>query len=87
MHCTGLGTDLNPPETAVSPPAPTDTVRGSRLYGRRAECQALDRLLADVRTGQSRVMIIRGMAEPARPRSWITWPSARQIRDAGWRAW
>ena len=62
MHCTGLGTDLNPPETAVSPPAPTDTVRGSRLYGRRAECQALDRLLADVRTGQSRVMIIRGMA-------------------------
>jgi hypothetical protein len=62
MHRTRLENDLDPPETTVSPPAPTDTVRGSRLYGRRAECQALDRLLADVRAGQSRVMIIRGKA-------------------------
>ena len=62
MRRTGLDTDLNPPEIAVSPPAPTDTVHGSRLYGRRTECQALERLIADVRTGQSRVLMIRGEA-------------------------
>jgi DNA-binding CsgD family transcriptional regulator len=53
---------LNPPETTASPSAPTDTGCRSALYGRRAECQALDRLLADVREGQSRVLIIRGEA-------------------------
>jgi ATP/maltotriose-dependent transcriptional regulator MalT len=62
MHRTRLDTDLNPPETTVLPSAPADTARGSRLYGRRAECQALDRLIADVRAGQSRVLIIRGEA-------------------------
>jgi len=62
MQCTRRDTDMNPPETTASPSAPTDTVRGSRLYGRRAECQALDRLLADVRAGQSRVLIIHGEA-------------------------
>jgi DNA-binding CsgD family transcriptional regulator len=56
------GTDLNPAEIAGSPPAPTDTVHGSRLYGRRAECQALDRLLADVQAGHSRVMALYGEA-------------------------
>ena len=35
---------------------------GNRLYGRRTECQILDRLLADVRAGQSRVLILRGEA-------------------------
>ncbi len=59
---TGLDTDLNPPEITVSPPTPTDTVRGKRLYGRHTECQALDRLISDVRTGQSRVSTIRGEA-------------------------
>ena len=62
MQCTRRDTDMNPPETTASPSAPTDTARGSRLYGRRAECQALDRLLADVRAGQSRVLIIHGEA-------------------------
>jgi DNA-binding CsgD family transcriptional regulator len=62
MHRTGLEDELNPPKTTVSPPARADTVRASRLYGRRTECQALDRLLADVRAGLSRVMIIRGAA-------------------------
>ena len=57
MHRTRPDTDLNPPETAAWPPAPTDTLPGSKLYGRRAECQALDRLLADVRTGQNRVLV------------------------------
>jgi len=60
MHRTRPDTDLNPPETAAWPPAPTDTLPGSKLYGRRAECQALDRLLADVRTGQNRVLVVRG---------------------------
>jgi len=60
MYRTGAGTDLNPAETAWPPPASADTVHGSRLYGRRAECQALDRLLADVRTGQNRVLVVRG---------------------------
>jgi DNA-binding NtrC family response regulator len=62
MHRIRVEDDLNPPETTVSPSAPADTVRGSRLYGRRAECQALDRLLADVQAGESRVLIIRGEA-------------------------
>ena len=62
MHRTGLGADLNPPEPTESPPTAADTMRGSRLYGRRAECQALDRLLADVQGGQSRVLTIRGEA-------------------------
>ena len=62
MHRTRLDTDLNPPETTASPSAPADTVDGRRLYGRRTECQALDRLIADVRESQSRVLIIRGEA-------------------------
>jgi DNA-binding CsgD family transcriptional regulator len=53
---------MNPLETAVSPLAPNDTPARSRLHGRRAECQALDRLIADVRAGQSRVLILRGEA-------------------------
>jgi len=35
---------------------------GNRLYGRRTERQALDQLLAGVRTGQSRVLVLRGEA-------------------------
>jgi DNA-binding CsgD family transcriptional regulator len=33
---------------------------GIRLYGRRTECQALDRLTTDVRAGHSRVLTLRG---------------------------
>lgn len=33
-----------------------------RLRGRRSECEALDRLVADVRAGQSRVLVLRGEA-------------------------
>ena len=32
------------------------------MLGRRAECEALDRLLADVLVGQSRVLVVRGDA-------------------------
>ena len=35
---------------------------GSRLIGRRRECEVLDRLLADVRAHQSRVLVLRGEA-------------------------
>jgi DNA-binding CsgD family transcriptional regulator len=41
----------------------TMTVRnhdGCRLHGRRAECEMLDRLVADVRAGHSRVLVLRG---------------------------
>jgi len=34
----------------------------SGLVGRRHECEALDRLVADVRSGQSRVLVLRGEA-------------------------
>jgi DNA-binding CsgD family transcriptional regulator/tetratricopeptide (TPR) repeat protein len=33
-----------------------------RLRGRRSECEALDRLVANVRAGQSRVLVLRGEA-------------------------
>ena len=36
--------------------------RGPRLHGRREECAALDRLVEDVRAGQSRVLVLRGEA-------------------------
>src|ERR1044071_6925735 len=32
------------------------------LLGRRAECEALDRVLADARAGRSRVVVLRGEA-------------------------
>jgi len=34
--------------------------RGSRLAGRRAECDVLDRLLEAVRSGESRVLVVHG---------------------------
>ena len=61
MHRTPLDTDMNPPET-TAPPASADTACGRRLYGRPTECQALDRLVADVQADQSRVLVIRGDA-------------------------
>jgi DNA-binding CsgD family transcriptional regulator len=33
-----------------------------RLHGRSSECEALDRLIADVRAGESRVLVVRGEA-------------------------
>src|SRR5918999_1449712 len=36
--------------------------RGPALRGRRHECEALDRLLGDVRGQQSRVLVLRGEA-------------------------
>jgi DNA-binding CsgD family transcriptional regulator len=56
MHLSRYDRDMNPPETIVSPSASL----GIRLYGRRTECRALDRLITDVRRSQSRVLILRG---------------------------
>ena len=39
-----------------------DQQRGSGLRGRLSECESLDRLLVDVRGGQSRVLVLRGEA-------------------------
>lgn len=39
------------------------TLHGAaELRGRRSECKSLDRLLEDVREGQSRVLVLRGDA-------------------------
>ncbi|HKN40553.1 MAG TPA: ATP-binding protein, partial [Acidimicrobiia bacterium] len=35
---------------------------GPGLVGRKAECEALNRLLDEVRAGQSRVLVLRGEA-------------------------
>ena len=37
-------------------------VQRSRLFGRRSECEALDRLLTGALAGQSRVIVLRGEA-------------------------
>ena len=36
--------------------------RSQRLLGRRSECEALERLVADVRAGRSQVLVLRGEA-------------------------
>jgi DNA-binding NarL/FixJ family response regulator len=59
MDRTCRDTATNP--TTVSLPSAGPPLE-SGLYGRRSECQALDRLVADVRTGQSRVLVLRGEA-------------------------
>jgi AAA ATPase domain len=50
---------MNPPRTALTL-VRADQAPGSRLYGRRRECEMLERLVADVRAGQSRVLVLRG---------------------------
>lgn len=47
---------------AGGPAWTAETVRHPRLLGRRGECDALDRLVADVLAGTSRVMVLRGDA-------------------------
>ena len=52
-------TAMNLPTTAP-PPATSDQASGCGLHGRRGEREMLDRLVADVRAGQSRVLVLRG---------------------------
>ena len=47
---------------AMPSPALAADAPGRRLRGRRSECEALDRLLASVRAGQSQVLVLRGEA-------------------------
>jgi DNA-binding CsgD family transcriptional regulator len=49
---------MNVPESTVPRPAPP----AGRLYGRDAECRALDGLVTDVRAGKSRVLVLHGEA-------------------------
>jgi hypothetical protein len=64
-----LHTGLSPPgsprvEPRGYPPrvATSTTVPGPRLLGRRSECGALEELVASVRTGASRALVLRGDA-------------------------
>jgi ATP/maltotriose-dependent transcriptional regulator MalT len=61
MYLTRRGFDLDASQATVSPTA-ADVPPGRGLHGRHTECHVLDRLIADVRAGQSRVLILRGEA-------------------------
>ena len=52
-------TAMNPPKTALLL-VTADQAPERGLHGRQSECQLLDQLLTDVRTGQSRVLVLRG---------------------------
>ena len=63
-------TDVRSADTGVEqswddsgrPPTSQDPRPPPKLLGRRSECEALDRLLADARAGRSRVTVLRGEA-------------------------
>ena len=74
---------MNPSETTVSRSASTGRSPGCRLYGRRTECQALDRLIAEVRAGQSRVLILRG--DPGAGKTMLLDYQAGQASASGFR--
>ena len=44
------------------PPTSQDRRQPPKLLGRRSECEALDRLVADALAGRSRVTVLRGEA-------------------------
>ena len=52
---------MNPLEADL-PPTLAGPARRPALCGRRRECEALDRLVADLRAGQSQVLVVRGEA-------------------------
>ena len=62
MHGTYRDTHMNLPENTVPRAAPAGETLGRGLRGRRCECEVLDRLVANVRAGQSRVLVLRGEA-------------------------
>src|SRR5208283_2841344 len=51
-----------PQEEADPPPLLPQEAAECRLRGRRRECEALNRLVAEVRTGQSRPLVVHGEA-------------------------
>src|SRR3954469_12104410 len=70
--CTSRRTDMRQPSSrwvtelngvvGRSPRAAGVGLRRPTLLGRRAECEVLDRLVADVVSGSSRVLVVRGEA-------------------------
>ena len=54
-------THLNLLETGL-PPVLVGAAPEPGLLGRRSECEALDRLVGDLRAGQSQVLVVRGEA-------------------------
>jgi DNA-binding CsgD family transcriptional regulator len=59
MPGTNHDTAMKRPKAAL-PSGPAGQAPGSGLHGRRGECELLDRLVGDVRAGQSRVLVLRG---------------------------
>jgi hypothetical protein len=55
-HLGGLGLEAAIERSRIPPARPVCSSLGERLWGRDAECDALDRLLANVRGGQSGVL-------------------------------
>jgi DNA-binding CsgD family transcriptional regulator len=68
------------PTAGTSTPAGTGRGSTARLLGRQAECEALDRLAAEVVAGSSRVLVLRGEAGVGKS-ALLTYLSAR---TAGW---
>lgn len=61
MHAICRDTHPGVPQETV-PQTASDAAPRRRLHGRRREREALDRLVTDVRAGQSRVLVMRGEA-------------------------
>ena len=53
-----IATEVSPAVISVVP----ETAPGLRLRGRRSECEALDRVIAGARAGNSQVLVVRGEA-------------------------
>ena len=73
MHATN-GADARLARIQLRPPDFTSDVSARAgeapehgLRGRRGERETLDRLVASVRAGNSRTLVVRGEAGPARP--------------------
>ena len=62
MHGNYRDTHMNLAQNTVPRAALAGAALGRSLRGRRRECEALDRLVANVRAGQSRVLVLRGEA-------------------------
>jgi hypothetical protein len=76
MPGTDHDTAMNVSKTALAL-VTADQAPGSRLHGRRGECEMLDRLVTDVQARQSRVLVLRGEPGTGKARCWITWRNAR----------
>ena len=59
---TRTGADPVPSTARTSPPALSGEGPGRRLVRQRGECEALDRLVANVQAGQHRVLVVHGEA-------------------------